>query len=125
MPIDISQLRPEGVDDAIAFAKTVNCKLNHDDVDPMVSLIAKAGDTTVAVVLGEQTASGACLLHVCLSRLDEPGQLTGDLLNKALMKVHGAGVRRCQITHHGQDQAPADFPASQWTAHNDDDADAA
>ena len=116
MPTDISQLRPEGVEAALAFAKTVNCELDHNDVDPLVSLIAKEGDAIVAVVLGRHDPGGACLLHVCLGKLDDPDALTGELLNKALMKVHGAGVRRCQITHHGPDQAPADWPGHHWIA---------
>lgn len=115
MPIDVSQLRPEGLDAAIDFAKTVGCELDPQDVDPMVSLIAKEDDAIVAVVLSTHVPGGACQMHVCLGKLDDPGKLTGELLNKTLMKVHGAGIRRCQISHHGAEETPAHWPGTKWT----------
>ncbi len=125
MPIEVSQLRPKGVDDAIAFAKTVSCELEPLDVSPTVSLIAKEDDAIVAAVLGVHDTSGACLLHVCLGKLEDPGKTTGDLLNKALMKVHGEGVRRCQIKHHGHDDVASDWPGAKWQGNDGTEAEAA
>ena len=115
MPIEVAQLRPEGVDAAIEFAKSAGCELEPQAIDPMVSLIASEDETIVASVLGVQVPGGACELHVCLSKLDDPGKLTGELLNKTLMKVHGAGTRRCQIHHHGPEETPANWLGEKWT----------
>lgn len=115
MSIKIAQLRPEGVDAAIEFAKTVGCELNPQDVHSSISLIAREGETIVASVMGVHRPGGACELHVCLSKLDDPGKLTGELLNKTLMKVHGAGARRCQIHHHGPEETPANWLGEKWT----------
>lgn len=122
MPTEISQLRPEGVPAAVEFAGTVNCKLEPKAVDPQFSLLARDGDTVVAAILGVRSPGGACELHVCLGQVDDPGKLTGELLNKALMKVHGAGARRCQITHHGNEALPADWPGPRWTGVKDPSA---
>lgn len=122
MPTEISQLRPEGVPAAVEFAGTVDCKLEPKAIDPQVSLLAKDGDTIVAAILGVHSPGGACELHVCLGPVDDPGKLTGELLNKALMKVHGAGARRCQISHHGRDDLPTDWPGAQWTGQNEPEA---
>lgn len=115
MPTEISQLRPEGMSAAVEFAASVGCQLEPAAVDPQISLLAKDGDTVTAVILGVRSPGGACELHVCLGQADDPGQLTGELLNKALMKVHGAGARRCQISHHGNETQPADWPSPLWT----------
>lgn len=115
MPTEISQLRPEGVPAAVEFAGTVQCKLEPKAVDPQVSLLARDGETIVAAILGVHSPGGACELHVCLGAVDDPGKLTGELLNKALMKVHGAGARRCQICHHGNEVLPTDWPGPRWT----------
>ena len=122
MPTEISQLRPEGVPAAVEFAETVNCKLEPKAVDPQFSLLARDGDTIVAGILGVRSPGGACELHVCLGPVDDPGKLTGELLNKALMKVHGTGARRCQITHHGNETLPADWPSPKWTGVKDPSA---
>ena len=122
MPTEISQLRPEGVPDAVEFAETVNCKLEPKAVDPQFSLLARDGDTIVAAILGVRSPGGACELHVCLGPVDDPGKLTGELLNKALMKVHGAGARRCQISHHGSETQPTDWPSPKWTGGKDPSA---
>lgn len=122
MPQDIAQLRPEGIDAAVAFAETVGFKLADQTLDPQVSLIVKDADDIIAAVLGVRTEGGACELHVCLGKVEDPGKLTGELLNKALMKVHGAGARRCQIHHHGREDLPTDWPAAQWTGQNEPEA---
>ncbi len=124
MSAEISQLRPEGVPAAVEFAASVKCKLEPKAVDPQVSLLAKDGDTIVAAILGVQSPGGACELHVCLGTVDDPGKLTGELLNKALMKVHGAGTRRCQISHHGNETQPTDWPGPKWTGEKDPSAEA-
>lgn len=118
MPIEVAQLRPEGVDAAIEFAKSTGCELQPQAIDPMVSLIAREDETIVAAVLGVHLTGGACELHVCLSKLDDPGTLTGELLNKALMKVHGSGTRRCQIHHHGPEDTPVNWLGEKWTGQN-------
>lgn len=119
MPTEISQLRPEGVSAAVEFAASIDCQLEPKAVDPQVSLLAKDGDTIVAAILGVRSPGGACELHVCLGQVEDPGKLTGELLNKALMKVHGAGARRCQITHHGNETQPTDWPGQKWTGEGD------
>lgn len=124
MPTEISQLRPEGVSAAVEFAGAVDCKLDPKAVDPQVSLLAKDGDTIVAAILGVRSPGGACELHVCFGQIDDPGKLTGQLLNKALMKVHGAGARRCQITYHGSETQPTDWPGPKWTGENKPPAEA-
>jgi hypothetical protein len=115
MPTEISQLRPEGVQAAVEFAGSVGCQLDPKTVNPQVSLIVKDGDTLTAVVLGVHSPGGACELHVCLEQVDDSHKLTAELLNKALMKVHGAGVRRCQISHHGHDNQPVGWSGAKWT----------
>jgi len=124
MPVTISQLRPEGLQDVVEFAKTVGCTLGPDTVDPQVSLVARDGETIVAAVLGMHAAGRSCELNVCLSKTDQPDQLTGELVNKALMKVHGEGIRRCRISHHGRDDLPDDWPSANWTEQNDTQAQA-
>jgi hypothetical protein len=84
--------------------------------------LAKDGDTIVAAILGLRSPGGACELHVCLGQVEDPGKLTGELLNKALMKVHGAGARRCQISHHGNETQPTDWPGPKWTGEKDPNA---
>ncbi len=122
MAVTISQLRPEGLQAAIDFVKTTGCMLEPDTVDPQVSLIACDGETIVAAVLGAYAAGRSCELNICLGKIDEPDQLTGELINKALMKVNGAGVRRCRISHHGRDDLPAEWPIANWTDQNQADA---
>lgn len=124
MSAEISQLRPEGVPTAVAFAASVACKLEPTAVDPQISLLAKEGETVVAAILGVQSPGGACELHVCLGPVEDPGKLTGELLNKALMKVHGAGARRCQISYHGNETQPTDWPGPKWTGVKDPPAEA-
>jgi len=115
MPMDTSQLRPEGVQAAIDFAKSAGCELEADTVDPQVSLISKDGDTIVATILGVHSPGGACELHACFGKAEGSDGIASDLVNKALMKVHGAGHRRCQISYHGPDETPADWPGAKWT----------
>jgi hypothetical protein len=122
MPVTISQLRPEGLQDAIEFAKTTGCTVEPEGVDTHVSLVAHDGETIVAAVLGLCQEGRSCELNICLGKFDEPDKLTGDLINKALMKVHGAGIRRCRINHHGRDDLPADWPNTQWTGQDDSEA---
>jgi hypothetical protein len=122
MPTDISQLRPEGLQAAVQFASTTGCTIEPDTVDPQVSLLARDGETIVAAVLGVHAVGRSCELNVCISKIDDPDQLTGELVNKALMKVHGAGIRRCRINHHGRDDLPADWPNTQWTGLDDTEA---
>lgn len=124
MPVTISQLRPEGLQAAVEFAQTTGCTLEPDTVDPQVSLLARDDETIVAAVLGVRTAGRSCELNVCLGKIDDPDQLTGELINKALMKVHGAGIRRCRISHHGRDDLPADWPGANWTGQGETDSEA-
>lgn len=122
MPVTISQLRPEGLQAAVEFAQTTGCTLEPDAVDTQVSLIARDGEAIVAAVLGIRAAGRSCELNVCLGKIDDPDQLTGELINKALMKVHGAGIRRCRISHHGRDDLPADWPGANWTGQDEAEA---
>ncbi len=124
MPVTISQLRPEGLQAAVDFAKSIGCTLEPDTIDPQVSLLAKDGETIVAAVIGMHAAGRSCELNVCLSKIDEPDQLTSELVNKALMKVHGAGIRRCRISHHGRDDLPADWPSANWTEQDSSESEA-
>ncbi len=119
MPVTISQLRPEGLQVAIDFAKTTGCTPEPDAIDPQVSLLALDGEAIVAAVLGSLGAGRSCRLDVCIGKIDDPDQLTGELVNKALMKVHGAGIRRCRINHHGREDLPADWPSANWTDQGD------
>lgn len=122
MPVTISQLRPEGLQAAVEFAQTTGCTLEPDAVDTQVSLLARDGEAIVAAVLGIRAAGRSCELNVCLGKIDNPDQLTGELINKALMKVHGAGIRRCRISHHGRDDLPADWPGANWTGQDEAEA---
>lgn len=127
MPILVTQLRPEEKEAVLEFAKSTGCTLESEGVDTHVSLLAKDGDTIVAAVLGHCSTERSCELNVCLGK-DEgaetqaAGALTGELVNKALMKVHGAGIRRCRINHHGQGDAPSNWPSAPWTGQSDTEA---
>ncbi len=131
MPILVTQLRPDELEAVLEFAKSTGCTLEAGDVDTHVSLLAKDGDTIVAAVLGLCSSGRSCELNVCLGKADasaesaEPGAtgvLTGELINKALMKVHGAGIRRCRINHHGQEEIPSNWPSAPWTGQGDTEA---
>lgn len=125
MPMDLSQVRPEGVVVAVDFARTCGCELDAKAVDPQVSLIATdPQEQIVAAILGVRTVGGACQLHVCLSRVEDAGPLAGELINKSLMKVHGAGIRRCQIRYHGPDETPAHWPGEKWIGQDEAKAEA-
>jgi hypothetical protein len=124
MPVTISQIRPEGLQAAVDFAKTTGCTAEPDTVDPQVSLIAQDGETIIAAVLSVRTAGRSCELNVCLSKVDDVDQLIGELINKALMKVNGAGIRRCRISHHGLDNLPSHWPSANWTDQDDATAEA-
>lgn len=131
MPFNITQLRPEELESVLEFAKTTGCTLESKSVDTHVSLLAKDGDTIVAAVLGLVSSGRSCELNVCLGKTDadaqeqasaDSGALAGDLINKVLMKVHGAGIRRCRINHHGDTATPSNWPSSPWTGQDDTEA---
>ena len=131
MAILVTQLRPEELASVIDFAKTSGCTMESEDVDTHVSLLAKDGDTIVAAVLGLASSGRTCELNVCMGKTDaeakdevsaESGALAGELINKALMKVHGAGIRRCRINHHGDSGTPSNWPSSPWTGQEDTEA---
>lgn len=119
MPATISQVRPEELQAAIDFAKTIGLDVEAGLVDPQISLLARDGETIIAAVLGVVHAGKSCDIQVCLSNLDSPGPLMRELIDKALMKVRGLGIRRCQINHHGPDAAPLDWPSANWTGEVD------
>ncbi len=128
MTILVTQLRPEELDAVLEFAKTTGCELKPADVNTRVSLLAKDGDTIVAAVLGLESSGRSCELNVCLGKTgadvgadatSDSGALAGELINKALMKVHGAGIRRCRINHHGDADPPSNWPSATWTGQDD------
>lgn len=131
MPILVTQLRPEELDTVLEFAKSTGCTLESESVDTHVSLLAKDGETIVAAVLGLCSSGRTCELNVCLGKTESKGEaeasaddgaMVGELINKALMKVHGAGIRRCRINHHGPDEKPTNWPSSPWTGQSDTEA---
>ena len=122
MAVLISQLRLEDLQAVIEFAASTGCKLDPAGVDAHVSLVAKDGDKLLAAVLGLCSTGRSCELNVCVGEVDEPGPLTGELINKVLMKVHGEGIRRCRINHHGQDEVSSDWPGSTWTGQDETEA---
>ncbi len=122
MTTEVSQLRPEGIEAAAEFARSVGFDIRANDIDPNISLITQHEHEIIAAVLGVHNPGGACDLHVCLSKLDDPAQITSDLLDKALMKVCGAGVRRCQFSYHGTEDQPVDWPGAKWCAAEDEPA---
>ena len=122
MPTEVSQLRPEGVGAAIDFAKTAGLECGADAVDTGVSLIAREGEAVVAVVLGVHKSGPSFSLEVCMGKAEDPAALTQELIDKALMKVKGAGVRRCQINYHGPDTVSDDWPSANWIGESDSDA---
>jgi len=135
MPILVTQLRPEEIEAVIEFAKSTGCTLESESVDTHVSLLAKDGGTIVAAVLGQCSKGRSCELNVCLGKAavaeqaeeaqgaaDSTGGLAGELINKALMKVHGAGIRRCRINHHGGEGVPSNWPSAPWTGQGDTEA---
>ncbi len=122
MAVLISQLRPEELAAEMEFAASTGCKLDPAKVDAHVSLVAKDGDKLLAAVLGLCSVGRSCELNVCVGEADGPGSLTGELINKVLMKVHGEGIRRCRINHHGQGGVPSDWPGSKWTGQDEAEA---
>jgi len=125
MPVEISQLRPEGLQAAVDFAKTAGFECDADKIDTGVSLIAKEGETLVAVVLGVHKSGPSFSLEVCLDKAEDPDTLTRELIGKALMKVKGAGIRRCQINYHGPDTVSTDWPSANWIGEPEPNSDAA
>ncbi len=114
MPVVISQLRPEELQSAVDFAKTVGCDAKAESVDPQVSLLARDGETIVAAVLGIKMPSKSCEIRVCFGNTESHDGLMRDLIDKALMKVNGQGIRRCQINQHGNTSPEGDWPAANW-----------
>jgi len=123
MPVEISQLRPEGLQAAIDFAKGAGFECDAKTVDTGVSLIAKEGETPVAVVLGVHTSGSSFSLEVCLGKVDDPAAITQELIDKVLMKVKGAGLRRCQINYHGPDAVSSSWPDANWIGQADTGSD--
>jgi hypothetical protein len=122
MPLEISQLRPEGLPAAVDFAKAAGFECEADAVEPGVSLVARDGEAIVAAALGIRQAGSSFSLEVCLGKVENPASLTQELIDKALMKAKGAGVRRCQINYHGPDAVSSDWPGANWTGGTQADA---
>ncbi len=124
MTTEVSQLRPEGIEAAAEFARSVGFDIRAKDIDQNISLITQLEHEIIAAVIGVHNPGGACDLHVCLGKLEDPAQVTSDLLDKALMKVCGSGVRRCQFSYHGTEDQPVDWPGAKWCASEDEHAEA-
>lgn len=110
----VNELRPQFASAARDFAKACGCDVGTGRLIPALSLIVAAGDTTTAVALCFEQANRRHRLEVGVRDAAEQAKLHRTLVDKALMKLSAAGVRKFDIKTNGEAESSDFWLAVSW-----------
>lgn len=114
MPIAIQELRPESLDDAVAFAKARGSHVGDGRTVAALSLVAIDGGELVAAALCVEQPGSRHRLEVGIAAPESHGDLHRGLIDKALMKLASAGVRKFDIRINGSKEQREFWQAVSW-----------
>ena len=98
MAIQIRELQPDGIEDAVSLARSCGSQLEAPRIISCLSLIAHDGEQVLGALLCQaDTADGYRLELSVTPEVDGP-DLGRTLVDKALLKLHARGVHKCHIT---------------------------
>lgn len=122
MSIQISEVRHEELEAALAFAREGGSAVEAGQVWPRLSLLARDGAAIVGVALCVVVPGDGAVVELVVSGGLDPTHGRG-LVDKALLKLRAEGLHTCRIHTHGPDGAADFWAAANWLT--DPDAHAA
>ncbi len=128
MSQSIIELPVDRVQEAVDFAKAMNCPATADKVRYAVSLLASDDDKVIGLALAHEVGDGRIDLYVGFSEeggdsgSDSGGgsqglDLARQLADKALHKIHSQGVHRCRIVPMGKADCREFWQQVNWLDH--------
>ncbi|MCC6681192.1 MAG: hypothetical protein IT445_09870 [Phycisphaeraceae bacterium] len=128
MSQSIIELPVDRVQEAVDFAKAMNCPATADQVRYTVSLLASDEDRIIGLALAHEVGDGRIDLYVGYG--EGSGESGGDsggdsegltlarqLADKALHKIHSQGVHRCRIVPMGKADCREFWQQVNWLDH--------
>ena len=113
----IIELPIDRVQEAVDFAKAMNCPAEAAQVRFTASLLATNESKVVGVALAHEVGEDRIDLYVGFEASGGDLELARQLANKALHKIHGQGVHRCRIVPIGPADCPEFWQQVNWLDH--------
>ena len=114
MSLAIQELRPESLSEAVEFARQQGSEVDGGRIVPALSLVAVEDAALVAAALCVEQKNGRHRMEIGIDSPERRCELNRTLVDKALMKLASAGIRKFDIRTNGTEAQREFWHAVSW-----------